>query len=172
MGTSRRTDKPPTYSVGDYLIGAVNLVHYGAAFLAILSAVTGVLMLRFARGVGVALLGFAALLLLVQLVSRVRHLRSLDRIRYVRGTVQFRSDEAGAWVSEDRVERIASKRFLYADAWRPITLGYPGIEVKLSGIREPVELLYPPGFEELRDRMFAYLSRRHPNDIVESEQDE
>ena len=172
MGTSRKTEKPPTYSVGDYLVGAINLVHYGAAFLAVLFVVTGLLMLRFARAVGLALLGLAALLLLVQLVSRVRHVRSLDRIRCVRGTVELWSDEASAWVSDHRVERIASKRFLYADAWRPITLGYPGIEVKLSGIREPVELLYPPGFEELRDRMFAYLSRRHPANIVESEQDE
>ncbi len=172
MGTSRRSERPPTYSVGDYLVGALNLVHYGAAFLAILFVVSGLLLLRFVRGVGVVLLALAALLLLVQLVSRVRHVRSLDRIRCVRGTVELWSDEAGAWVSEDRVERIASKRFLYADAWRPITLGYPGIEVELSGISEPVELLYPPGFEELRDRMFAYLSRRHPKNIVASEQDE
>lgn len=169
MGTSRRTDKPPTYSVGDYLIGAVNLVHYGAAFLAILSAVTGILMLRFARVVGMALLGFAALLLLVQLISRVRHLRSLNRIRFARGALELWSDEADAWISEDDVERITSKRFPYADAWRPITLGYPGIEVKLSGISEPVEQLYPPGFEEMRDRMFAYLSHRHPDKVVASE---
>jgi hypothetical protein len=54
------------------------------------------------------------------------------------------------------------------DAWRPLTIGYPDIEVHFSGLAEPVECVYPPGLDELRDRMFEFLSDRHPGRVIDA----
>jgi hypothetical protein len=155
-------EKCPTYTLDTYVAGALSLVHAGAVVLAALFIVGGFVARLFSSTGSIVLFSLALLILAVQVVSRVRHIRKLDRTRYVDGRVEFWSGGAEAWVSEDRARRIAKREFTCADQWRPISLGYPGIEVQLSGVEEPVEQLYPPGQEELRDRMFEYLSRRHP----------
>jgi hypothetical protein len=93
-------------------------------------------------------------------------MRRLNHIRRRRGEIELWSDELQAWIPEARIECFIRRDSHYPDAWRPISVTLPGIEIRLSGVDLPVEQLYPPGLDELRDRMFEYLSRRHPDKVV------
>jgi xanthosine utilization system XapX-like protein len=162
-------ERCPGYTVGACLTAALGLAHVGALVLAgllVLSAILALILFA-SPAPGLALLGLATLILSVQLVSRVRHVRALNRIRCSNGQLGFWSDEARAWIPAARVESVCRKDYAYADPWRPVTLGYPGIEIRLAGLTRPVEQLYPAGTEELRDAMFRYLSRRLPGKALD-----
>jgi hypothetical protein len=168
-------EKCPTYSPAAYAAGCLNLVHSGAIVLAVLFLASGWWLAGRSTVASIILLSLAGLILCSQIISRLRHMRELDCLRNRRGKVEFWDDGVKRWVSEDRIERIVRKNFSYSDPWRPVTLGYPGIEVFLSGVPEPVEVLYPAGLEELRDSVFEYLSGRHPGKAsseVEDEEDD
>ena len=158
--------KYPGYTFGWYLNGVINLVHCGEVVLAVLLLVGGAILLVVSRIGGATLLVLAGLLFLVQVISRVRYMRRLNHIRRRRGRVEVWSEGLRAWIPEARIEHFIRRDFHYPDAWRPISLTFPGIEIRLSGVDVPVEQLYPPGLDELRDRMFEYLSRRHPDKAV------
>lgn len=159
---ARSNDDYPGNTPGVYVAAILSLVHYGAIALVLLSLVSGALLVGHFRLVGLVLLSLAGLILAVQIISRLRHIRYLDRVRRVHGMVEIWSDELEAWIPEHRITRITRKQLCCPHAWRPITVVYPGIEVCVTRQREPIPLLYPPGADELRDRMFDYLTARHP----------
>jgi hypothetical protein len=131
---ARKRGRYPGYTLGWYLIGVINLAHCGEVVLAMLVLVGGGILLVISRVAGDILLGIAGFLFLVQVVSRVRHIRRLDHIRHKKGEVQVWSDDLRAWIGEARIERINRQEFHYPDAWRPISITLPGIEIHLSGI--------------------------------------
>lgn len=159
------TLKYPGYTFGWYLNGVVNLAHCGEIVLAMLLLIGGGFLLIIFTVAGTTLVVLAGLIFGVQVVSRIRHMRKLDHIRRTRGEMEVWSDELQAWIPEARIERIIRRDFHSSDAWRPISVTLPGIEIRLSGIDVPVEQLYPPGLDKLRDRMFEYLRSRHPDGV-------
>ncbi len=118
---ARSKDDYPDYTPGDYVAAILSLTHYGATALAVLSLVGGALFVGRFLLVGLVLLSLAGLILASQLISRLRHIRNLVRVRHVHGMVEIWSEELEAWIPGHCMTRITRKQFPCADAWRPIT---------------------------------------------------
>ena len=150
------------------VMGLVNLFHVGAGCLSLLLMVLAVcLILLGVRFLGFALVAAAIGIVMVQLATRIRHIRAISHLRVRRGALEVLDNKTGAWLPVNAIERIRREDFPYADPWRPITLGYPGLSIALRGGSKPVEHLYPPGLEEQRDEAFRCLMRHYP-ELIEN----
>ncbi len=139
------------------LIALLNLMHFGAVLLASGFILSGGLLVGRYPFVAGSLLVLGAILLLIQLVSRLRHIRDLRTLRERAGSLEVRVPSSSQWVPVVRITSAHKGDFPRPDPWRPITLGYPGIEIKVSSISEPIKQLYPCGLEDLRDQVYDYL---------------
>jgi hypothetical protein len=149
----------PTYTVLDLLSGALNMMHFGAALLAIVFLLAGAVLLFVYPRASPALMALAAIILTVQVASRLRHIRQLRTVREQNGRLQVYVRSSGRWVTVDTLTEVRKKQFPYADPWRPITVGYPGIELRIPSLDDPAEVLFPYGLEHLRDEVYAYLTK-------------
>jgi hypothetical protein len=149
----------PKYSFGTWAAAVLGMCHLPALAIAVVFLVTGLVTIgRFPWTSGV-LLALSAWILGVQVVSRVRFIRGLSAIRPFEGGVEIFYAENRRWYPGSSLTSLAKKDFAYADPWRPITVGFPGIEIGLKGVSTPAEVLFPYGLEEHRDRVFAHLEK-------------
>ncbi len=149
----------PRYSLLTWIEAIVNMAHAGAASLALVFLILGLSLLAWFSTVAKVFLVLSLILITVQIVSRIRFIRTLRIVRHVHGEIEFFDRPSNKWLPGSRIKRIAKKEFSHADPWRPLTVGFPGIEVQLEGVTKPVELLYPYGFEDERDKMYVYLRK-------------
>ncbi len=149
----------PRYSLLTWILAIVNMTHVGAAFLALVFLILGFSLLAWFPIVAKVFLVLSLILITVQIVSRIRFIRTLRIVRHVQGAIEIFDRPSNKWLPENRIKRIAKREFLHPDPWRPLTVGFPGIEVQFEGVIKPVELLYPYGLEDERDEMYVYLRK-------------
>ncbi len=149
----------PRYSLLTWIEAIVNMAHVGAAFLALVFLILGFSLLAWFPIVAKVFLVLSLILITVQIVSRIRFIRTLRIIRYVQGEIEIFDRASNQWLPGRRIKRITKREFSHADPWRPLTVGFPGIEVQLEGVIKPVALLYPYGLEDERDEMYLYLRK-------------
>ena len=139
------------------------MAHVGAVLLALVFLILGLGLLAWFSTVAKVFLGLSLILITVQIVSRVRFIRTLRIIRHVQGEIEIFDRASNKWLPGSRVKRITKTEFSHSDPWRALTVGFPGIEVQLEGVIEPVALLYPYGLEDERDQMYLYLGKALPH---------
>jgi len=149
----------PRYSLLTWIEAIVNMAHVGAAFLALVFLILGLGLHAWFPIVANVFLVLSLILIIVQIVSRIRFIRTLRTIRHVQGEIEFFDRPSNKWLPGSRIKRIVKREFSHSDPWRPLTVGFPGIEVQLEGVIKPVELLYPYGLEVERDEMYVYLRK-------------
>lgn len=135
------------------------MTHVGAAFLALVFLILGLSLLAWFSTVAKVFLVLSLILITVQIVSRIRFIRTLRNVRHVQGEILIFDRPSNTWFPGSRIKRLAKREFSRPDPWRPLTVGFPGIEVQIEGVIKPVELLYPYGLEEERDEMYVYLRK-------------
>ncbi len=149
----------PRYSLLTWILAIVNMAHAGAVLLALVFLILGFSLLAWFPIVAKVFLVLSLILITVQIVSRIRFIRTLRTIRHVQGEIEIFDRASNQWLPGRRIKRIAKREFSHADPWRPLTVGFPGIEVRLEGVIKPVALLYPYGLEHERDEMYVYLRK-------------
>ncbi len=149
----------PRYSLLTWILAIVNMAHAGAVLLALVFLKLGFSLLAWFPIVAKVFLVLSLILITVQIVSRIRFIRTLRTIRHVQGEIEIFDRASNQWLPGRRIKRIAKREFSHADPWRPLTVGFPGIEVRLEGVIKPVALLYPYGLEHERDEMYVYLRK-------------
>ncbi len=145
-------------TTGEKLAASLAMAHYGAkvsAGLMLLAALAAAFWSLRAAGL---LAGLSAILFANQLVSRWHYISGLSSLRLGRRGLEVKDREGDQWVGSERVEGVEKTFFPYSDPWRPITVGFPGIRIELSGRDRPVEHLLPYGMEAQRDRAFDRLT--------------
>lgn len=155
-------DRFPNYSAGTWVTAVLNMVHLPGFVMGVLLLVLGLATFSKFPWVSKVMLPLSAWILLVQVISRVRFIRSLDAIRPFEGNVEIYHAENRRWYPGDSITSVAKKDFAYADPWRPITVGFPGIEIVLKGVSTPAEVLFPYGLDEHRDKVFDHLAELFP----------
>jgi hypothetical protein len=156
----------PKYSFGTWVAAVLNMSHLSALVVALVALVAGLATIRGFPWTSGVVLAFSALILGTQVVSRVRFIRGLSAIRPFEGGVEIFHTENRRWYPGSSVTSLAKKDFAYADPWRPITVGFPGIEIGLKGISTPAEVLFPYGLEEHRDKVFEHLEKLFTGRVV------
>jgi uncharacterized membrane protein len=152
----------PRYSLLTWIEAIVNMAHPGAALLALVFLILGFGLLAWFSTVAKVFLVLSLILITVQIVSRIRFIRTLRIIRHVQGQIEIFDRPSNKWLPGSRIKRIAKREFSHADPWRPLTVGFPGIEIQFEGVIKPVALLYPYGLEDERDKMYLYLRKSTP----------
>ena len=147
----------PKYNIRYALEGFMNLMHWGAIMLVLLFGVIGLVCLFFSIPASLVLFSIAGLLLVVQITARAHHMFTIRSIRRSGRSFTVLQRKTGQRFSPADIRCVRKKEFLRPDPWRPITLGYPGLEILLSNVEETIPHLYPCGQEDLRDKMFIYL---------------
>ncbi len=155
----------PRYSLLTWIEAIANMVHAGAVVLALVFLILGLSLLAWFSTVAKVFRVLSLILSTVQIVSRIRFIRTLRIIRQVQGKIEIFDRASNKWLPGSRIKRITKKEFLHADPWRPLTVGFSGIEVQLEGIIKPVALLYPYGLEDERDKMYLYLRKALPHEL-------
>ncbi len=153
----------PRYSLLTWIEAIVNMAHVGAVLLALVFLILGLSLLAWFSTVAKVFLGLSLILITVQIVSRFRFIRTLRIIRHVQGQIEIFDRPSNKWLPGSRIKRITQREFTHADPWRPLTVGFPGIEVQLEGVIKPVALRYPYGLEDERDKMYLYLRKALPH---------
>jgi hypothetical protein len=110
------------------------------------------------------------LFLMIQALSRYRLIRRIRKLREKDGQLEALVAEPNKWVSVDGLKRVVATNFPYADPWRPISLGYPGLKLYIDGVEEKVEVLFAYGMESARDEAVEELAERYPDAILENEE--
>ena len=161
----------PKYKISDAIVGFMNLMHWGTILLALLFGVIGLMCVFFSVLAAIVLFSLAGLLFFVQIFSRVHHMFTIRAVRPSGNSFVVLNRKTGQRYSPEEIQCIRKKEFHYSDPWRPITLGYPGLEIQLANIEETIVHLYPCGLDNLRDKMFAYL-KEHLSANLRFEEDE
>jgi hypothetical protein len=138
-------------------IGVLNMVNHTALILALVFLALGWLIDYF-YWIGGLIAVLGRRVLKSQLVSRIKHVRKLSALKFEQGELTV-YDKDGLHHSWRLIAKIRKKEYLYCDPWRPITVGYPGIEISLDGQNEPVEHLCAYGMEEDRDELYELLQK-------------
>ncbi|MBI2360017.1 MAG: hypothetical protein HYV04_14170 [Deltaproteobacteria bacterium] len=159
------TESFPKYSFGIWVAGVVNMSNQGVVFLALVCGILGLLLVYWFPRLGGLLLVGSAFTLIVQVVSRVRYISKLQTIRPVPGGVEIFHWPSKRWLPGTLITTIAKEDFAYADPWRPITIGHPGIDITFQDVPEPAQVLFPYWLEWHRDQVFDYLARLFPDKI-------
>lgn len=150
----------PKYGLSSAISGFTSLMHMGAIMLAILFGVIGVVCFFFSVFTATVLFSLAGLLLVLQIISRATHMSKIRAVMPSGSSFYVLNRKTGKRFAPDDIQCVRKKDFDYSDPWRPVTLGYPGLEIQLVNVKEPVEHLYPWGLTSLRDEMFRYLKER------------
>ena len=153
----------PRYSLLTWIEAIVNMAHAGTVLLALVFLILGLSLLAWFSTVAKVFLVLSLFLITVQIVSRIRFIRTLRIIRHVQSEIEIFDRPSNKWLPGSRIKRITKKEFSHADPWRPLTVGFPGIEVQLEGVIKPVALRYPCGLEDERDKMYLYLRKALPH---------
>ena len=149
--------KYPDYGISEAISGFTSLIHWGAIMLALLFTILGIICVFVSLLLALLLFSLAVLILLIQIISRMRHMLKIRTVRPSRNSFYVFDIKTGKKFLPEDIRRVRKKSFEYADPWRPITLGYPGLEIELANVDYTIEDLYPWGLESLRDMMFTYL---------------
>ena len=149
----------PRYSLLTWIEAIVNMAHVGAVLLALVFLILGLSLLAWFSTVAKVFFVLSLIVITVQIASRIRFIRKIRIVRHVEGEIEFFDRPSNKWLPGKRIIRIATKEFSHSDPWRPLTVGFPGIEIQLEGVTKPVELLYPYGLEVDRDEMYVYLRK-------------
>lgn len=152
----------PRYDILSAAAAFLNLMHWGAMMLAFLLGVIGLVCIFFNEPAAIVLFSIASFLVILQITTRARHMFKIGAIRPKGNSFVVLHRQTGKRFAPDKIQCVRKKKFSYPDQWRPITLGYPGLEIQLANIEEPAEHLYPTGLEDLRDKMFTYLKAHLP----------
>jgi hypothetical protein len=161
----------PKYNIIDAIGGFMNLMHWGAMMLAVLFGAIGLVCFFFSALASIVLFSLAGLLLVVQIISRARHMFTIRAVRRSGNSFVVLHRKTGQRFSPHDIRCVRKKDFPYSDPWRPITIGYPGLEIQVMNFEDTIEHLYPCGLEDLRDKMFTYL-KEHLSANVQFEEDE
>ncbi len=133
----------PKYNISDAIVGFMNLMHWGTIMLAALFGVIGLACVFLSVLAAIVLFSLAGLLFVLQIISRVHHMFTIRAVRPSGNSFAVLHRKTGQRFSPDQIQCIRKKEFFYSDPWRPITLGYPGLEIQLANIKEATEHLYP-----------------------------
>lgn len=128
------------------------MMNHVAVFFAIIFGVAGLIFIS--SWYGLTLLILSGLMLTVQIISRVKHILAIRSLLFQDGKWRVFDRNKGNWYAIHDIEKVRKDFFVFADPWRPITIGYPGREIKLMGIEKPVLHLCPYGCDELRDQIY------------------
>ncbi len=143
-------------------MGVLNMVNHSALVIALVFLLLGWVIDHY-FWLGSLIVFLSRQVLKSQLTSRISHVRKLAAFRIERGELCV-YDKHGSRDGWSQIARIRREDFLHCDPWRPITIGYPGIEIILEGHGEPIEHLCAYGMEEDRDEIFElvqlYLRKR------------
>lgn len=153
----------PGYTFGNTIFSVINMSSVILVALAILLIIIGAILSNY------YVAGFGVFILALQIKSRYRFVRDIRKLREVDGRLEALVSESRGWVSVDGLKRIAITNFPYADPWRPITLGYPGLILKIDGVDEDVEVLFAYGLDLARDDVAEMLVKRYPAAVMEKE---
>ncbi len=138
-------------------IGVLNMVNHTALVIALVFLILGWVIDRY-FWFGSIIVFFCRHVLKSQFTSRIMHVRKLAAFKFEDGEL-YVYDKHGLRHSWRRITRIRRDSFLHCDPWRPITIGYPGIEIILAGQGEPIEHLCAYGMEEDRDEIFDLIQQ-------------
>lgn len=158
-------NKMPRLTLCSWIRALAALSHAGVMLLASIALLVGLILLFFSPYKAIYPIGFSLYMFCKQVYSRIVHVRFIRQIRQRSGILEIFDRESGRWVPATGITGMRKEFFLYADPWRPITLGYPGIELSLEGASSKAEILYPYGLDYERDRLFAYLARLYQDKV-------
>jgi hypothetical protein len=133
-------------------MGVLNMVNHTALVLALVFLLLGWL-IDYYFWIGSVVVFVCQRVLKGQVTSRIEHVRELGAFKFEEGELVV-YDGDGIRHSWRSISRIRKDHFSYSDPWRPITIGYPGIEIHLEGRDEPIEHLCAYGMDEDRDEIF------------------
>ncbi len=150
----------PRYSLLTWIEAIVNMAHTGAVLLALVFLILGLSLLAWFSTMAKVFLVLSLILIAVQIVSRIRFIRTLRIVRQVQGEIEIFDRASNTWLPGSRINRTTKREFSHADPWRPLTVEFPGIEVQLEGVIKPVALRYPYGLEDERIRCTC-ISEKH-----------
>ncbi len=139
-------------STGAFAIGVLNMVNHSAIVLALIFVLLGWVIDHY-YWIGGLILIFGRSVIKNQVISRIKHVKQLGAFKFEDGEL-FVYDKHGLRFSSRLIVKIRKKDFLYCDPWRPITIGYPGIEIMLDGQEEAIEHLCAYGMDEDRNEVF------------------
>lgn len=148
----------PGYSTAALVMGVLNMSNVVAVLFALTVLISGFVTIFFSLLIGCALLALAVWILVDQFCSRFSHVRAIRALRIKRGRLEVRVAE-NDWRADVVILDVAAEDFPYADPWRPFTLGYPGIRLRVrsSGREFLVEDIFAYGMAPARDDVVQFL---------------
>lgn len=133
--------------------------------LAFLLGVIGLVCIFFSEPAAIVLFSIASFLVILQITTRARHMSTIRAIKPKGNSFVVLHRQTGQRFAPDKIECVRKRDFAYPDPWRPCTFRYPGLEIQLTNIEEPIVDLFPSGLEYLRDKMFTYLKLHLPDNV-------
>ena len=130
------------YTFSDRVAGFLSMMDMGTVALAFFLTLPGIPLLWYKFWVGIILLGIALVLAASQVASRLKHIRKIRALRMSNNNLEVRHPVSNAWLPAASIESFRKEDFSFVDPWRPITVGYPGIEIRLKGVSQPAEDLF------------------------------
>ena len=163
------------YNFLTVILAAINMFHVGVILASLVTGLLSGILWAFGQTVwSLVFVGIAVLGLTQQVISRVVHVRAIRCLRIKNGQYQVQNPHSGKWVDFDDVVSFEKTDFLYADPWRPFTLGYPGIRFALKrdagstgGPLILAEDMFGYGMDPVRDRVFEKLRQKYPAHAVD-----
>ena len=159
--------KNPNYTVSDLITVVFNMAHSGALLLVLTGIISGAVLLSSRPAIALISFLVAVVILIGQVKSRIKHAGKIRALRMRGGRLVVRHPKSDGWLPAEKIASFRKTFYAYADPWRPFTIGYPGIEIRLRGISSPAEDLFAYGMTEQRDRVFEYLKNLYPDKALE-----
>lgn len=155
------------YTFSDRVTGFLNMMDMGTLALAFFLTLPGIPLFWYKFWVGAVMLAIALVLVAGQVLTRLKHIREIRALRMSHHELEAKHPVSNNWLPATAIESFRKEYFPFPDPWRPITVGYPGIEIRLKGVSQPIEDLFAYGMDELRDRVFECLKERYPDKAIE-----
>jgi hypothetical protein len=114
-------------------------------------------------------LSIAILILADQIRSKLQHIRAIRALCFNGSNLEVLTPNTEKWVSAYNMNSFCKQIYAYPAPWRPFTVGYVGIEIRLKGVRTPAEDLFAYGLVQQRDLVFDYLKGLWPEKAIEKE---
>ncbi len=144
----------------------VKLLNWSAVAFAVIITIAGAIYYFKNPIISYVLFITAGIIVVAQGVSRMEHVKQLSALCVHKGELAIRDRRKERWVHSSKIESFGKIDSDYAPPWGGKARHYPGIEIELEGVEDPVEHLYPKGLTTERDEMFAYLLEKFPDKMV------
>jgi len=86
--------------------------------------------------------------MITQILSRLKHIKEIRALRFQGDRLEVRHPESQNWLPAENIVSFQKQNFIYADPWRPFTVGYPGIEIRLKDVSSSADDLFAYGMEK------------------------